>query len=255
MNRTTPLMRTTLITLFIATLAAGRVAFGGAIDFHRGIEEARKAKNADRPIVILFGAEWCGWCRKMAADTLTDSKVLAIKDKYLWVKIDVDKEPEMAARFGVEGVPVTVVLDKQGRVLGAESGFLSPEKFVEFATKSLENPHPEELLRDLLARFAKSDVPAQRREIAARLVEQLARPDRVGREEILSAFKRKGATSWPVLVELMSDKRLSVRAAAGGALKHASKAELPFHPFANPPIRQQQVADWQKWVAAHTSGS
>ena len=53
----------------------------------------------------------------------------------------------------------------------------------------------------------------------------------------------------------MADDRLAVRAAAAGALKHASKAELPFHPFADSPIRQQQIAGWQKWLASQPAKS
>ncbi len=241
-------------TLIIVTVAAsllGEAAEAPGIEFHRDVAAARRTGKPERPVVIFFGAAWCGWCRKMAADTLIDPKVAAIADQFNWVKIDVDKQPELAARYGVEGVPAIVVLDTQGRILGSRGGFIPPDKFVEFLTTSVKNPLPEELLPDLLDRFAKADAAPQRRETARRLVEQLARPDRLGRGEVLDAFKKKGPAAWPVLLEMMADNRLSVRAAAAGALKSGTQADIPFHPFARPEVRQQQLAAWQKWLAAH----
>jgi thioredoxin-like negative regulator of GroEL len=248
MNRTGWL---TLLVLLVATSVANGAAPARSIEFQRNVEEARKAAKPERPMVILFGASWCSWCRKMESDTLTASKVETIAGKFLWVKVDIDKDPELAARYGVDGVPVTVLVDSQGRVLGLHGGYLPPDKFVEFLTKSQVNPHPDELLADLLARFVKSHAPADEREATERLVQQLAKPARSARDEILAAFQKKGPATWPLLLGLMANERLSVRAAAAGALKHASKAGLPFHPFAEPPVRQQQIVDWQKWLATH----
>jgi thioredoxin-related protein len=250
------IIRRARIALVVATtVAAVASPARGAIDFHPSIEAARKMATKPRPMVLIFGATWCGWCRKMAADTLTDPKVEAIAGKFSWVKIDVDKHQELSARFGVQSVPDAVVVDQQGRVLGARGGFIPADEFVEFLTKSLENPHPEEIPPDLLDRFVKADSPPARKEAAARVVEQLARPSRLGRDEMLEAVKAKGPSLWPVLLELMADNRLSVRAAAAGALKHASSAELPFQPFAPVETRKQQLAGWQKWLASRPAGS
>ncbi len=246
-----PLVLSLLVTSSVASAAAP----ARSIEFHRSIEEARKAAKVERPTVLLFGATWCTWCRKMETDTLTDPKVMQAAGQFLWVKIDVDKDQELAARYGVDGVPVAVMIDNQGRVLGAHNGFLSPDKFLAFLSKSLANPHPEELLPDLLDRFLKSQKAADERETTKRLIQELAKPARTGREKILAAFQKKGRSVWPVLLGLMANERLAVRAAAAGTLKHVSKAELPFHPFAELPLRQQQIAGWQKWLASRPSGS
>jgi thioredoxin-related protein len=244
-----------VLSLLATSGVAGAAAPARSIEFHHSIEDARKAAKVERPTVILFGATWCTWCRKMETDTLADPKVVQAAGQFLWVKIDVDKDQELAARYGVDGVPVAVMIDNKGRVLGAHNGFLSPDKFLAFLSQSLANPHPEELLPDLLDRFLKSQKADDEREMTERLVQELAKPARTGREEILAAFQRKGRTVWPVLLGLMSNERLAVRAAAAGALKHVSKAEFPFHPFADLPLRQQQIAGWQKWLASRPAGS
>jgi thiol-disulfide isomerase/thioredoxin len=244
-----------LASICTAGRLAGAAAPARSIEFHRSIEEAKKAAKVERPTVILFGASWCTWCRKMETDTLTDPKVTKTADRFLWVKIDVDQDQELAVRYGVEGVPVAVVIDGKGRVLGTHSGFLSPDKFLAFLSQSLANPHPEELLPDLLNRFLQSHEAADVRETTKELVGELARPARVDRDEILAAVQKKGPSVWPLLLGLMADERLAIRAAAAGALKHASKGELPFHPFAEIPVRQQQIAGWQKWLASRRWGS
>jgi len=252
-------MKLATLTVFLAALAATNVAEGAAparaIAFHRTIDEARKSAKSEQPVVLVFGAHWCQWCRKMETDTLTDPKVTTIAGQFLWVKIDIDKDHELAARYGVDGVPVAVVVDKLGRILGAESGYMPPAKFVDFLTQSAANPHPDELLPDLVDRFIKAHGSADVRDATEGLVQQLAKPARLNRDEILAALQKKGPTIWPLLLGFMADDRLAVRAAAAGALKHASKAELPFHPFADSPLRRQQIDGWRAWLASHPAGS
>jgi thiol-disulfide isomerase/thioredoxin len=92
--------RLLLVALLAATSVADAAVPVRSIEFHRSIEEARKAAKAERPAVILFGASWCAWCRKMDVDTLADPKVTTIAGQFLWVKVDVDKDQELATRFG-----------------------------------------------------------------------------------------------------------------------------------------------------------
>jgi len=252
-------MKLAMWTGILFALAVTSVADGAAparaIAFHRTIDEARKSAKSEQPVVLVFGAHWCQWCRKMESDTLADPKVTTIAGQFLWVKIDIDKDHELAARYGVDGVPVAVVVDKLGRILGTQSGYMPPAKFVDFLTQSAANPHPDELLPDLVDRFIKAHGSADVRDATERLVQQLAQPARLNRDEILAALQKKGPTIWPLLLGFMADDRLAVRAAAAGALKHASKAELPFHPFADSPLRQQQIDGWRAWLASHPAGS
>ncbi|HEX4072709.1 MAG TPA: hypothetical protein VHX68_16120, partial [Planctomycetaceae bacterium] len=65
-----------LLSLLVTSSVAGAAATPRSIEFHRSIEEARKSAKVERPTVLLFGATWCTWCRKMETDTLTDPKVM-----------------------------------------------------------------------------------------------------------------------------------------------------------------------------------
>ena len=79
-----------------------------------------EVKNSASPVLLDFYADWCGPCR-MVAPTLEE---IARENPQLVVgKVNVDKDPELAAAFNVVSIPLLVVL-KDGRIsaqaLGAQ---------------------------------------------------------------------------------------------------------------------------------------
>ena len=75
--------------------------------------------NGMKPVVVDFFATWCGPC-KMMEPVLKQLKS-RVGEKATILKMDIDKNPQHANRFGIQAVP-TVIIFKEGKIMWRKSG-------------------------------------------------------------------------------------------------------------------------------------
>lgn len=83
--------------------------------------------NSEKPVLIDFFATWCGPCQVLGP-ILKEVKD-SLGDRVSILKVDVDKNQELATMQQVRGVP-TIILFQNGKQLWRQSGVLSKEEII-----------------------------------------------------------------------------------------------------------------------------
>lgn len=92
----------------------------------------KEAKRSGKKVLIIFGADWCAWCKKLDKDTLKDKAVKqAISDgNHIEIHVDVDKRKDLAKKFSVRGIPAYAIVDSNENAVRQGSGFKDPSNFI-----------------------------------------------------------------------------------------------------------------------------
>jgi thioredoxin 1 len=84
--------------------------------------------QSDTPLLVDFFTVWCGPC-KMMPPVLQEVKQ-KLGDQIRIIKIDVDKNPQVAQAYAVQAVP-TLIIFKSGKISWRHSGVASANEIIE----------------------------------------------------------------------------------------------------------------------------
>ncbi|MCH8524689.1 MAG: thioredoxin fold domain-containing protein [Balneolales bacterium] len=105
-------------------------------------EAQRLAAENGKKILMDVYTVWCGYCRKMAAETYPNNAVRQEVEKYFYtVRLDAESDHiivfngesmsmmDLATQLGVSSFPTTIFIDTNGEPIGIQPGFMDAQMF------------------------------------------------------------------------------------------------------------------------------
>jgi thioredoxin len=87
--------------------------------------------QSKEPVLVDFWAEWCGPCRAVAP--VLEEVAGELKGRLKIVKLNVDENPETAAKYGIQSIP-TLMIFKNGEMASRQIGAAPKAKLVQWIT-------------------------------------------------------------------------------------------------------------------------
>ena len=102
-----------------------------------------QARREDRLVLLNVKADWCAACRRMDETGFRDPRVTdLLRRRYVPVRADMERDPEIARRYGDYGVPAVILLDAQGNEIMKRRGYLEPDWLYWMLATVAEDPSP-----------------------------------------------------------------------------------------------------------------
>lgn len=111
---------TLLITFLIASIPVTSYCLSWEKNLDGGLA---KAKSEGKPVMIDFYTDWCGWCKKLDADTYSNQRVQDLARSFICLKVNGDKFPNLVSKYLIEGYPTIVFLDPAGAEVARIVGY------------------------------------------------------------------------------------------------------------------------------------
>lgn len=118
-------MKKLVIVLFVLVFQ-----ISGASSFTSFQEAQKVALASNKMLIIDFTASWCGPCKKMDMDTWADDNVKLLLENFVFVKIDIDSNKELALKYNVKSIPNVYILDSNGIEVKSFLGYMGANKFI-----------------------------------------------------------------------------------------------------------------------------
>lgn len=111
----------------------------GEIDWIHDLSKGLKsAVESNKPVMIDFYADWCGWCKRLDNTTYSDSEVVKLSDKFVCIKVNTDKNQQAARRYGISGLPTIVFLRHNGEVIERIVGYRDSTGYIKILSGIIE---------------------------------------------------------------------------------------------------------------------
>ena len=97
-----------------------------------------RARDENKPILVDFYTDWCGWCKRLDAETYGNETVAALlNESFICLKVDAEEHVDLVEEYDVFGYPTVLFLSPDGEEIGRIAGYEPPDKFLQDAENLL----------------------------------------------------------------------------------------------------------------------
>lgn len=107
----------------------------GSVQHVNDSQFASEVENASGVVLVDFTATWCPPCKALAP--ILDSVAARYAGRAKVVKVDVDENPAVSARYGVRGIP-NLLFFKDGQVVNQAVGYQAEDKLAALLDQALQ---------------------------------------------------------------------------------------------------------------------
>src|SRR5262249_1498095 len=93
----------------------------------------KEAARSGRPILVDLYAAWCGWCKVLDTNVFPSARFQQFARDYVLLRLDTEDGGDgsaLNARYDVESLPTTLVLDGNGVLQGKIDGYFPTDEYI-----------------------------------------------------------------------------------------------------------------------------
>ena len=250
------------LSVMAALWLSGRLLVAAAADpapqpplFHAGAASAAQAAQADQSLALLiFKSDTSPAWRVIKERILASTNFLNRAGFLHAAVVDVDSDPQTAARFSVRSVPTLVLLGGEERIVARREGGATDDLLLTWLAEGRRRAKAGQwegiappLSLDGLAQKAAAD---QLNETdIQRLVALVGDPDPAQRAAVGKMLLGARELSASALIEALADPYLGTRIAAADLLRRLAPEGMVADPWQSPLEQTNQLAALRKWRA------
>lgn len=204
-------------------------------------DEAIKLSQLEqRPLLVIAGADWCTWCRKLEKE-LEQADAEPILTQWIVVKIDVDASPALAEEFEVSALPALRVLSADRRVAAKREGYLPLAELQTWLEEAAPQVDPS------ITRVLYDSTPPDEEQLA-KLIEFLGNRSPSIRQAATQRLMEARAVSAKAVITLLGNGRLSQQLCAIDILRSWGAPVANLDPWEPNSILTRHIDELNAWV-------
>jgi len=243
-------MKYVILVLFIAAapFAHADTPPGWSTDYGATLTAAQ---SAHEPIMLYFSATWCGPCKLMTRTTLSDPTLRPALAGIAHVSVDMDQNPDLAEKYGVNVVPTFIMLTPDGDEVERVSGYQSAPDFLQWLASTTATARQltlqMEVARKALVEIDQSlasKSTASMRQAAVMLYNLCDARDNSITKQANDRLKTIATAGPAILLDGLDDSRLATRIAVANTIQSTLGDNFDIDPWSDAATREAKVRAW-----------